>query len=92
MPNLGPLELGNHPGDCDHDLWCGAAARSGRCGRQDHREFRRNMGSSDNKKEADLLEDDEDNFEDDVDGEVAREEKPVPPPPDARPVRIRVSS
>jgi len=39
------------------------------------REFRRNMGNSDDKKEANLLEDDEDNFEDDVDGEVTREEK-----------------
>ncbi len=75
MPNLGPLELGIILVIVIMIFGVGRLPEVGGAVGKTIREFRRNMGSSDNKKEADLLEDDEDNFEDDVDGEVAREEK-----------------
>ena len=75
MPNLGPLELGIILVIVIMIFGVGRLPEvSGAVGKT-IKEFRRNMGGSDDKKEANLLEDDEDNFEDEVDGEVAREEK-----------------
>ncbi|MXZ42965.1 MAG: twin-arginine translocase TatA/TatE family subunit [Caldilineaceae bacterium SB0666_bin_21] len=75
MPNLGPLELGIILVIVIMIFGVGRLPEVGGAVGKTIREFRRNMGNSDDKKEANLLEDDEDNFEDDVDGEVAREEK-----------------
>ena len=75
MPNLGPLELGIILVIVILIFGVGRLPEVGGAVGKTIREFRRNMGNSDDKKEANLLEDDEDNFEDDVDGEVAREEK-----------------
>jgi sec-independent protein translocase protein TatA len=75
MPNLGPLELGIILVIVIMIFGVGRLPEVGGAVGKTIKEFRRNMGGSDEKKEANLLEDDEDNFEDDVDGEVAREEK-----------------
>lgn len=75
MPNLGPLELGIILVIVIMIFGVGRLPEVGGAVGKTIKEFRRNMGGSDDKKEANLLEDDEDNFEDDVDGEVAREEK-----------------
>ncbi|MDE0670815.1 MAG: twin-arginine translocase TatA/TatE family subunit [Caldilineaceae bacterium SB0662_bin_9] len=75
MPNLGPLELGIILVIVIMIFGVGRLPEVGGAVGKTIREFRRNMGNSDDKKEANLLEDDEDNFEDDVDGEVTREEK-----------------
>lgn len=75
MPNLGPLELGIILVIVIMIFGVGRLPEVGGAVGKTIKEFRRNMGNSDDKKEANLLEDDEDNFEDDVDGEVAREEK-----------------
>ena len=74
MPNLGPLELGIILVIVIMIFGVGRLPEVGGAVGKTIREFRRNMGSSD-KKEENLLEDGEDNFEDEVDGEVAREEK-----------------
>lgn len=73
MPNLGPLELGIILVIVIMIFGVGRLPEVGGAVGKTIKEFRRNMGGSDEKKEANLLEDDEDNFEDDVDGEVARE-------------------
>ncbi|MCY4522885.1 MAG: twin-arginine translocase TatA/TatE family subunit [Caldilineaceae bacterium] len=75
MPNLGPLELGIILVIVIMIFGVGRLPEVGGAVGKTIKEFRRNMGGSDDKKEANLLEDDEDPFEDDVDGEVAREEK-----------------
>lgn len=75
MPNLGPLELGIILVIVIMIFGVGRLPEVGGAVGKTIKEFRRNMGGSDEKKEANLLEDDEDNFEDDVDGEVPREEK-----------------
>lgn len=75
MPNLGPLELGIILVIVIMIFGVGRLPEVGGAVGKTIREFRRNMGNSNDKKEANLLEDDEDNFEDDVDGEVTREEK-----------------
>ena len=75
MPNLGPLELGIILVIVIMIFGVGRLPEVGGAVGKTIKEFRRNMGGSDDKKEANLLEDDEDNFEDDVDGEIAREEK-----------------
>ncbi|MCE2468175.1 MAG: twin-arginine translocase TatA/TatE family subunit [Caldilineaceae bacterium] len=75
MPNLGPLELGIILVIVIMIFGVGRLPEVGGAVGKTIKEFRRNMGGSDDKKEANLLEDDEDHFEDDVDGEVTREEK-----------------
>ena len=75
MPNLGPLELGIILVIVIMIFGVGRLPEVGGAVGKTIKEFRRNMGGSDEKKDANLLEDDEDNFEDEVDGEVAREEK-----------------
>ena len=75
MPNLGPLELGIILVIVIMIFGVGRLPEVGGAVGKTIKEFRRNMGGSDDKKDANLLEDDEDNFGDDVDGEVAREEK-----------------
>lgn len=74
MPNLGPLELGIILVIVIMIFGVGRLPEVGGAVGKTIKEFRRNMGSSD-KQEANLLEDDEDNFDDEADGEVAREEK-----------------
>ena len=74
MPNLGPLELGIILVIVIMIFGVGRLPEVGGAVGKTIKEFRRNMGSSD-KKEENLLEDDEDNFDDEADGEVAREEK-----------------
>lgn len=75
MPNLGPLELGIILVIVIMIFGVGRLPEVGGAVGKTIKEFRRNMGGSDDKKEANLLEDDEDNFDDEADGEVAREEK-----------------
>ena len=74
MPNLGPLELGIILVIVIMIFGVGRLPEVGGAVGKTIKEFRRNMGSSD-KQEENLLEDDEDNFDDEADGEVAREEK-----------------
>ena len=74
MPNLGPLELGIILVIVIMIFGVGRLPEVGGAVGKTIKEFRRNMGSGD-KKEANLLEDDEDSFDDEADGEVAREEK-----------------